>query len=118
MLHQNSFTPVAVLQPDWNLVRDGVTPRMQHRCNQVRDAIQALLPDADLDIRHRFGGVSKVYASLAGRTAAVELQSSGRDVFFRAVDAFGEPLSDYEDIVDRMSFGAPCEEAAAWLRRS
>ncbi len=111
-------TPVAYLEPDWNLVRDGVSPRIQFRCQQVATALQALLPDAEIDTHHRFGGISKVYASFGGRTAAIELQSSRGDVLYRAVNGLGEHLSDYEDPVDRMSFGGPCEEAAAWLRRA
>ncbi len=118
MLHQHTSTPVAVLSPDWALVRDGVSPRLQFRCQQVSNQIQRLLPDADVSVRHRFGNISKVYATLAGQTAAIELQSTGGDVLYRATDALGEPLSAFECPLDRMSFGGPCEEAAAWLRRA
>ncbi len=114
----NTIARVAYLEPDWSLVRDGVPPRLQFRCNQVSNELQRLLPEADLCTRHRFGGISKVYATLAGRTAAIELQSSRGDILYRAVDIVGEHLSAYEDPIDRLSFGGPCAEAAAWLQRA
>ena len=101
-----------------SLVKDGVTARMQYRCGQVSNALQRCLPDSDISIRHRFGSISKVYATFAGRTAAIELQSTRGDTLYRAVDGLGEPLSDYDDPLDRLSFGGPVEEAVAWLRRA
>lgn len=116
MLH--AHPTVAVLSPNWDLVRDGVSPRIQFRCQQVATALQALLPDADIDTHHRFGGISKVYTSFGGRTAAVELQSSRGDVLYRALDGLGERLSAYEDPIDRLGFGGPVEEVASWLQRA
>ncbi len=115
---QHATVPVAYLEPDWNLVRDGVSPRLQFRCNQVSNEIQRLLPDADVCTHHRFGGISKVYVSLSGLTAAIELQSSRGDVLYRAVDGLGEPLSDYDDPVDRLSWSGPVEEVVNWLQRA
>lgn len=117
-MNQISTATVAFLNPDWNLVRQGVSPRIQVRATQVVARLADMLPTAKIATRHGFGGISTVVVCLNGKSSGVELQSTRGDIFFRAVDDLGEPLSDYECPVDRLSWDGPCAEVAAWLERT